>query len=201
MKRILATALMMSSAAIATPSMAAEVIYTDQAAFEAAAGMTTTEDFEDATLAPGLTFTSDAGSVSGGVFDDRLVRGGDETTFTFLTPITAFGAIFNLAPGGAGQGIEFTLTPGGLVGTEVPDSFSGQFFGFISDTAFTSVTLRGGTQGGSAETYNLDNLQFGFAAAGAVPEPTTWLMFILGFGFIGAAMRRKKSVKTTVSYA
>ncbi|MEG3122440.1 PEPxxWA-CTERM sorting domain-containing protein [Sphingomonas sp. GB1N7] len=38
------------------------------------------------------------------------------------------------------------------------------------------------------------------AAGGAVPEPATWGMMILGFGMIGAAAR-KRSVKTTVKFA
>ena len=58
------------------------------------------------------------------------------------------------------------------------------------------MTLTGGTQGGSAETYNLNNLQFG-----AVPEPGTWLMMILGFGAIGFSMRSRNSVRTSVSYS
>lgn len=36
--------------------------------------------------------------------------------------------------------------------------------------------------------------------AGAVPEPGTWMMLILGFGMAGAAMRRQKKV-ITVTYA
>ena len=39
--------------------------------------------------------------------------------------------------------------------------------------------------------------QFGFAAA--VPEPSTWMMLILGFAFVGGTMRRR--TRTTVSYA
>ncbi|KQS04966.1 hypothetical protein ASG11_12480 [Sphingomonas sp. Leaf357] len=38
------------------------------------------------------------------------------------------------------------------------------------------------------------------AVGGAVPEPATWGMMILGFGMIGAAAR-KRSVKTTVKFA
>ncbi|WP_232366778.1 PEPxxWA-CTERM sorting domain-containing protein [Alteripontixanthobacter muriae] len=39
-------------------------------------------------------------------------------------------------------------------------------------------------------------------ANGAVPEPTTWAMMLLGFGFIGGAMRSaKRRQKVTVSYA
>lgn len=37
--------------------------------------------------------------------------------------------------------------------------------------------------------------------AGNVPEPATWLMLILGFGAIGAGMRRAKGVRTSVAYA
>jgi PEP-CTERM motif len=32
-----------------------------------------------------------------------------------------------------------------------------------------------------------------FTATAAVPEPATWMMMILGFGFVGAAVRRRRS--------
>ena len=38
-------------------------------------------------------------------------------------------------------------------------------------------------------------------AAGAVPEPASWAMMILGLGAVGFAMRRRQNVRTTVSYA
>ncbi len=38
-----------------------------------------------------------------------------------------------------------------------------------------------------------------FGAGAAVPEPATWALLILGFGLVGAAMRRKPAA--TVSYA
>lgn len=37
------------------------------------------------------------------------------------------------------------------------------------------------------------------SAAGAVPEPATWGMMILGFGMAGASMRRRR--RTTITYA
>lgn len=47
---------------------------------------------------------------------------------------------------------------------------------------------------------NFGNAQFE-AVFGAVPEPTTWAMMILGFGVIGGAMRRRKAqVRTAVSF-
>jgi PEP-CTERM motif len=36
---------------------------------------------------------------------------------------------------------------------------------------------------------------------GAIPEPATWAMMILGFGMIGGAMRRRRAVRPTVRVA
>lgn len=36
---------------------------------------------------------------------------------------------------------------------------------------------------------------------GAVPEPATWLMLILGFGAVGAGLRRAAKVRTSFAYA
>lgn len=41
--------------------------------------------------------------------------------------------------------------------------------------------------------FNFDSLrQVSFDAVSAVPEPATWALFILGFGFIGATLRAKR---------
>ena len=46
-----------------------------------------------------------------------------------------------------------------------------------------------------------DNVTFSLnAATGAVPEPATWGMMILGFGAMGYAMRRRAKVRTNVSF-
>lgn len=34
-----------------------------------------------------------------------------------------------------------------------------------------------------------------------VPEPSTWAMMLIGFGFVGGAMRSRRRQKLTVSYA
>lgn len=39
------------------------------------------------------------------------------------------------------------------------------------------------------------------ATTGAVPEPSTWLLMIVGFGAIGGMMRARKRQNVTVSYA
>lgn len=49
--------------------------------------------------------------------------------------------------------------------------------------------------------FNAGNARFE-AVFGAVPEPTTWAMMILGFGVIGGAMRRRKAqIRTAVRFA
>ena len=47
-----------------------------------------------------------------------------------------------------------------------------------------------------------DNLSFKTQVAAAVPEPATWAMMLLGFGFVGGVMRiAKRRQKVSVSYA
>jgi hypothetical protein len=50
-----------------------------------------------------------------------------------------------------------------------------------------------GWQGGSDESWGLDNFTVAASGAGApgVPEPATWAMMIGGFALAGAAMRRR----------
>ena len=49
--------------------------------------------------------------------------------------------------------------------------------------------------GGTANQTGFDDITFGSATpgGGAVPEPGTWAMMLLGFGAVGFAMRRRKS--------
>lgn len=190
-KTLITLSALLSTVALAAPASAAVTVFTDQTSFLAALAGTTLEDFEDAVLAPGLSISSPSGTITGGVFSD-LISAPGSTTFNFASPIIAFGGLFDLAgPGGPGTGLAITMVPGGDLGTEIPRTISGGFFGFISTDGINSVSLTNGTQSAGQETYTLDNLIF--ADATAVPEPGTWALSILGFGVIGAAMRRRQS--------
>lgn len=55
---------------------------------------------------------------------------------------------------------------------------------------------------GSSKTYPkacADGFKLSQVAVSAVPEPSTWMMMLLGFGFVGYSMRRRKSLGTATS--
>jgi hypothetical protein len=105
-------------------------------------------------------------------------------TITLLNPVTAIGFNFGELFGTAhpfnitlGNGFSFALSGN-------PDAFA--FFGAVSDTAFSSLTIS------ATDFPAIDNLAFGDGVS-AVPEPSTWAMMILGFAGIGFMAYRRKS--------
>ena len=55
--------------------------------------------------------------------------------------------------------------------------------------------------GGTASATGFDDITFGSDVAGAVPEPSTWAMLLLGFGAVGGALRIGRKKKLTASFA
>lgn len=203
---------------VSSAASAATLTSVDRAAFAAAvAGGTISSDNFDSTpdgaapTTPGVTYSASGGTVI--VTDTYLTTtspngigstslgfyGASETaTFTFDTAITAFAIDINTFATSDGA-YTATLNTGDTVDSifEVfPSQATGQFLGFISDTAFISLTLspiNGVTD--PNETYTLDTLVFGDAAAvvgNVVPLPATLPMLLgaLGVGF-GVSRRRK----------
>ena len=156
------------------------------------------EDFSDG-IWQGVTATASGGGhfgfgVSGGNFNDRLTTT-NSTEFVFDVPINAFGANWDLSPGGSGLGIAIEVE-GVFVVLEIPNSFTGEFFGFISDVTFTSLILTAGTQGGFAETFDLDNVVITDSTPDnmmPVPEPSTMILLcVVAFGLVTLKYLRKQ---------
>ena len=67
-------------------------------------------------------------------------------------------------------------------GADVTRAYSGTTYGASGDTI-----------GALQTTFNSVNT--------AVPEPATWALMLLGFGMVGYAMRKRGTVRTTLTYA
>lgn len=77
-------------------------------------------------------------------------------------------------------------------GTATPAANSHDSFAFNFNYTASTVILRWGPD---AFDGGLDNIAFDVRriAVGGIPEPTTWALLIMGFGFVGGAMRKRSS--------
>ena len=77
---------------------------------------------------------------------------------------------------------------------------SGNLSNFYN-VGLTSANGIGLLWGPEAFNVGIDNVSFTVSAigGGAVPEPTTWAMLILGLGIVGGTLRRRKNV--TLAYS
>ena len=84
-------------------------------------------------------------------------------------------------------------TSGNLGETGTWTQFTGSF---VADATTTNLSIFTDVNALSGNDFGLDAI----SVTAAVPEPATWLMMILGFGFVGSVMRRNRS-KTIVAHA
>ena len=200
-------------ALLAGSASALPTVYTSDAAWTGAApGGLTTQTFEGV---PGgsstslnfgtVTFNCNGSSWCPGFFGQSTVYSTDGThsvffatpdtaTFTFSSAITAFGidviglgdvgvTTFSINNGSGPQTLVSGYSaPGGAV----------TFAGIIDSAGFTQVTFSGTAPN---DGVFFDRLRFGGApgGGGAVPEPATWAIMILGFAGIGATLRRRRA--------
>ena len=106
---------------------------------------------------------------------------------------------FWLAGSGAGQ-VSFDLYKNGtLVGssasvgtTGTPTFLASNYTGTVDEVRINALN---GYWVGDDFTFST------LTPFGAVPEPSTWALMILGFGAVGGAMRRRQSVKAAIRFA
>jgi hypothetical protein len=53
--------------------------------------------------------------------------------------------------------------------------------------------------GGTADYTAFDDITFGSAIPGGIPEQATWALLLLGFGVLGSTLRHRK-MKATLSF-
>ena len=118
----------------------------------------------------------DSNALIGGVLD------GETITFTFDTAITAFGAQFAFLNDFAdrsvfevaGETFQLAQNLGPVI----------EFFGVVSDTAFTEFTIRGLP---ASEGFGMDDLMY---SSTSVPEPSIIWLLGSGLALIGFARRK-----------
>lgn len=127
---------------------------------------------------------------------------------SFSTPIAAFG-FYGTDIGDYNGQLTMTLIRNGGIDTvlNVPHTLGAAngsllFYGVI-DTAnpFDAIQF-GNTQSGD-DFFGFDDMIVGDVqqVTGGVPEPSTWAMLILGFGAVGATLRRRQRQAARVSFA
>lgn len=104
----------------------------------------------------------------------------------------------------AGGVSDFSFLYAGVDNSESTLTVLLNFFGGSSTTLFYTSLVGGSTLDFSAysnilsasitsnDPYGLSYDNFTYTIDAAVPEPATWAMMILGFGFVGAALRRQR---------
>lgn len=115
-------------------------------------------------------------------FTDALVRATDANAGTYVNTNTT---------GGLFGPLGVTFGTGDLVGFDISGTTNAGFFnlndGFFSVNLTTGAATRIGTIGAGSL------IGLSLAPAAAVPEPGTWAMMLLGFGAVGATLRRRRS--------
>ena len=188
MRRSTSVALLSASVVLlvnAVTALAGVITYTDKTAWEnALGGQFLTEDFNDEKLNDGVSrFSSESGHINPtfGYYQDVLTsQSGNEpyTIWSFSPQIMAYGGNWTLGgPGGSGNSLLVYVADSSNYVGAIGNGYGGEFWGFISDTPFTSVKLIGGT-GEHQQTYHLDDMVYS-----SVPEPGTF--FVLSGGLIG----------------
>ncbi len=160
-----------------------------------------------ATLTGGSVLTSDQSfadipeGVFGGTFLASGPSAGQPATLVFNQAVNLFGFLigspdsYNLLTITSTTGT-YTFTPASLGLPTTGNQNLSRYVNFrstMSGERILSATFDNVPAVNAFETANF--------AAGAVPEPAAWAMMIGGFGMVGGAMRRRRSISTKVSFA
>lgn len=102
------------------------------------------------------------------------------------------------ALGGGSEPLTFTVAGQTFTFNPVANNaliFAPGSFSFTGTGGASSLVV---TSGGF---NNVDAIVDNISIAGAIPEPATWALFILGFGMIGGALRRSKPARAAMHFA
>ena len=117
---------------------------------------------------------------------------GATLTFSFTTPIDAFGAYFTGTESGFPGLVNVNFNDGSSQAFNLPENGAGGgvlFWGFTDfGASILSVSVNGGATAGSRDIFGVDDVRF---RAAAVPEPGTLTLFASGVAAFLVARRRR----------
>jgi hypothetical protein len=149
------------------------------------------ENYQDTAFETGfsITETGGAGVVHYGVYENIADKDVPRfQVFNYAPGMTAFGGFYDLAnPGGAGTGIDMYINDNNQFVLSIPNSATGQFYGFVADGTFNGVRLQDAGGSGIQETYFVIDNQL----AAAVPIPPA--IFLLGSGLLGLGFVKRRT--------
>jgi hypothetical protein len=121
------------------------------------------------------------------------VLGGGTATYTFSAPVNGFEFDWGSVDGYNTLTIFTNLNPGGYTrtGAFVPPA-NGDQSGNATNGLFTAFASPGELITGFKMESGTNSFEIDNVAVRAVPEPGAWALMILGFGGVGAAMRRRR---------
>jgi PEP-CTERM motif len=150
---------------------------------------------------PGFSGVSD-GSL-GNVFGFNVTSGGSKwfgfpsfvpsgaATVSFTGPTKSFGFYMTGVQTQFTASIVVSLLDGSTSVFDLPLNVNGgvSYFGIVDTQAFTAVSIVNTSQPGFADAWGIDDISYNTSL---VPEPASWAMLVMGFGLVGATMRRRK---------
>ncbi len=173
-------------------------------AYAAAAGAScghvlTGQDLGGLTLSPGVYCFASSAQLTGTLTLDGM--NDPNAAFIFQigsTLITATGAQVLLTNGATGDGTFFQVGSSATLGTNT--AFAGSIAALASVTLTNGSSIHSGRALALNGTVALDSNDIDVSGlAIPVPEPTTWLSMMTGFGIAGMALRRRRSTPPAIA--
>lgn len=153
----------------------------------------------------GLDGFNTTGGIQVGLFDELTSTLLASSNVLSTDPLTGNYRFASIAPVGLSAGAQYRVVAvNGAdlynIATGTPNNVNAAIdwdgYGYCSSSTLQSCNF----QSGSERTW-MANFAFEVGSAGAVPEPATWAMLLLGFFGLGGLLRKTRNVNLSVSCA